>query len=126
MSAETVQVKLVVEAGEDSQERDEITTRLRRDLLQLNVDSVERLSEGEAPAGTRAVDIAAIGTLLVNIGQGVAALTPLVTAVRSWLAARGSGTVKMQIGADTIEVSGNLSDHQKTLVDAWIKAHEAH
>ena len=117
-------MKLVVEVGDDERERDELTTRLRHELLRLDVDAVERPSLGAAPAGTRAVDLAQIGTLLVTVGQTAAGITALIAAVRSWLAARGTGTVKMQIGQDVLEVTGQLSGEQQALVDAWVKAHE--
>ena len=75
-------------------------------------------------ADTRAVDLAQIGTLLVTLGQTTGAITALVSAVRAWLGARGTGTVKLTVGGDTIEVTGHLSDEQKALVGAWIKARE--
>jgi hypothetical protein len=118
-----VQVTLVLETEADARELEELTARLRRELLALDVEAVERAPAGPAPEGTRAVDLAAIGTLLVTLGKGAAALAPLVAAVRSWLSARGAGTVKMQIGGDTIEVTGALSAEQRALVDAWIAAH---
>jgi hypothetical protein len=118
-----VHVTLVLEADGDAREVEETTARLRRELLSLDVDAVERAPAGAAPEGTRAVDLAAIGTLIVTLGKGAAALAPLVAAVRSWLAARGAGTVKMQIGGDSIEITGNLSADQRMLVEAWIAAH---
>ena len=124
-SDDPVRVTLVLETDGDARELEELTSKLRRELLRLDVDAVERAPAGPAPDGTRAVDLAAIGTLLVTIGKGAAALAPLVAAVRSWLSARGSGTVKMQIGGDTIEVTGALSPEQRMLVETWIKAHAA-
>lgn len=125
-NGDSVQVKLVIEAGEDARERDELTTKLRRELLRLDVDAIERPSAGEAPAGARAVDLVALGTLIVTIGKGAAAIVPLIAAVRSWLTTRGDGTVKVQIGNDIIEVTGtDLSDEQKALVAMWTRRHEA-
>ena len=122
-NGDTVQVKVVVD-GEDDQERNELATKLRRELLRLDVDAVERPTAGEAPAGTRAIGPAEIGALLVTFTKGATALASLVAAVRSWLAARGAGTVKLQLGADTIEVTGRLSEEQRALVEGWIRAHE--
>ena len=120
----SVQVTLIVEAGADARERDESTTKLRREILNLNVHTVERPSAGDAPPGTRAIDLAQIGTLLVTLTSTATAVATLVTAVRSWLEARpGGGTVKMQIGGDTLEISGTLSEEQKRLVATWIAAH---
>lgn len=123
-SDDKIRVAVLVEAGGDARERDELTTRLRRELLRLDVDAVERPPTGVAPPGTRAVDLASVGALLVTLAQTTGALTALVTAVRAWLGAHGSGTVKLSVGGDTIEVSGQLTDAQKDLVAAWIKARE--
>ncbi len=122
-SSDPVHVTLVLDTDGDARELEELTARLRRELLRLDVDAVDRAPAGPAPEGTRAIDLAAIGTLIVTIGKGAAALAPLVAAVRSWLSARGTGTVKMQIGPDIIEVTGTLSPEQRMLVDTWIKAH---
>ena len=125
-NGDSVQVKLVIDAGEDAQERDDLTTKLRRELLRLDVDAVERPSAGEAPPGARAVDLVALGTLIVTISKGAAAIAPLIAAIRSWLTTRGGGTVKVQIGNDHIEVTGtDLSDEQKALVAMWTRRHEA-
>jgi len=114
-----IQVKLIVEAGADVQEREEATTTLRRQLLMLDIDRVERAS----PDDPGPPDLEQVGTLLVTVGSTATAMGALVAAVRSWLAARGAGSVKIQLGADTLEIVGNLSDPQKASVAGWIKAH---
>ena len=123
MSANPVQIALTVEAGADAREREELTLRLRRELRQLSGASVERPVGGEAPPGTRAVELAQVGQLLVTLGGAATAVGALVAAVRSWLAAQGSGTVKMTIGGDTIEITGQLSAEQRWLMDTWIEKH---
>jgi Effector Associated Constant Component 1 len=123
MARDKVQVTLVLDAGDDAREREDLTSTLRRELLQLDVDAVERVSAGDAPPGSRAIDMAQIGTLLVTVGNTATGLTALITAVRSWLGTRGNGTVKMQIGGDTLEITGHLSEDQKAVVAMWIKAH---
>ena len=121
-SDDRIKVAVLVEAGGDERERDELTAKLRRELLRLDVDAVERLSAGDAPPGARAVDLVALGTLIVTISKGAAAIAPLIAAIRSWLTTRGGGTVKVQIGSDTIEVTGtDLSDEQKALVAMWTR-----
>jgi hypothetical protein len=117
-----VQVAVTVEAGADDGERDELTGKLRRELRRLDVDAVDR-PHGQTPDGTRAIDMAQIGELLVTLATTATALGSLVAAVRSWLTAHGGGTVKLTIGGDSLEITGALSEEQRRLVDAWIKAH---
>jgi hypothetical protein len=118
-----VHVTLVLETDEEARDVEEATARLRRELLSLDVDSVERAPGGAAPEGTRAVDLASIATLIVTVAQGAAALAPLVTAVQAWLAARSSGTVKLEIDGDKIEIPARMTPVQQRAVDAWLARH---
>lgn len=126
-SAQPVHVKLVLHADAQAgaRELEQATSKLRRELLRLDVEAVDRAPAGPAPEGTRAVDIAEIGTLLVTISTAAGGLAPLVLAVQAWLSARGSGSVTMQVGTDkSITVSGRLTADQRQLVDTWTKAIE--
>ena len=96
-------VRILVEledpgAGESELER--ATTRVRSELLELEVDSVERLPAGPAPPGTRAIELRAIGALLVTAQQGWQVIAGVVDQVRSW-AARGEGR------SVTVSLDGN-------------------
>ena len=70
----TLEIQLDVEES-DAEELAELTARLRRELLQLDVDSVDQSVAGEAPEGAKAVDLMVIGTLLVNLGRSAARST---------------------------------------------------
>jgi hypothetical protein len=118
------QVTLVLRAAADPRELEALTAKLRRELLALDVKAVERPSAGRAPAGTRAVELAAIGTLVVTLGKSAAALGPVIAAVRSWLATLGTGTVEIQDKDGGIKVSGRLSAKQEVLVERWITTRE--
>jgi hypothetical protein len=81
MSALGVQV--VVGPDGDAEEIAEATLRLRHELLDLDVDAVEVPGAGEPPPGSRAVDVAALGALLVHLADpemlaGVVAAVPVV------------------------------------------------
>ncbi len=52
----------------DAEEIDHISRNIRRDLLDLNVDSVEPVSGGPAPEGTKAVDWNLLGEWVVKVG----------------------------------------------------------
>jgi hypothetical protein len=107
-----------VEAGPDgdAEEVAQATLRLRRELLDLNVGVVEPQREGEPPPGSRAVDIAAIGTLMVNIIEPQL-LAAVVAAVRSWLTGSSRRSVKLGLGGDVLELTGVSSKEQRRLTD---------
>jgi hypothetical protein len=124
-TAGPAQVRLVLRADADSRELEALTGKLRRELLALDVKAVERPPAGRAPAGTRAVDLVAIGTLVVTLGKSAAALAPVVAAVRSWLATLGTGSVEIQDkDGSVVKVSGRLSARQEALIDRWLAARE--
>src|SRR6266536_329741 len=81
----TLGVHVGIGPDADAEEVAEATAQLRRELLDLDVDAVELPPAGEPPPGTRAVELAALGALLVTVAQSQL-LTPVLAAVRSWLA----------------------------------------
>jgi hypothetical protein len=60
-----IQVELGPDA--DDEEVAEATLQLRRELLDLDVDSVDLPTAGQPPPGTRGVELAALGALLVSV-----------------------------------------------------------
>jgi hypothetical protein len=114
-----------VEAGPESDAEDiaESTERLRRELLDLDVESVEPVRIGEPPPATRAVDVTTLGALAVTIGQPEL-LTPVVAAVRSWLASSPRRSVKLSLDGDVLELTAVSSKEQRRLTDEWLRRHE--
>jgi hypothetical protein len=117
-------MELEIGAGEDADaaELDALTSGLRRELLELDVDEVKRADAGEAPEGARAVDAAAIGTLVVTLANPIFGAVAAV--VSSWLSRSGSRSLKMTLDGDTIEISGGVSsDERERLIGAWVARH---
>src|SRR6266704_2091630 len=81
----TLGVHLGIGPDADAEEVAEATAQLRRELLDLDVDAVGLPPAGEPPPGTRAVELAALGALVVTVAQSQL-LASVVAAVRSWLA----------------------------------------
>jgi membrane-associated two-gene conflict system component 1 (EACC1) len=123
-----LELRIQVDAGEDPEQRDDLTRRLRAELLQLDVERVEVPAGGDAPPGARAVDIAAIGELIVTVGQSATAIGAVVGLVQSWLSRTGRGTIEITTSeGDSVKVSGRLSPEQRellqTFVDRQTRAH---
>jgi len=120
----TLGIQVAVGPDADPEEVAEATLQLRRELLDLDVEAVELPRGGEPPPGTRAVELAALGALVVTVGQSPL-LGPVVAAVRSWLAGgQQQRSIKMELDGDTLELSGLSSKEQQRLVDEWLGRHE--
>jgi hypothetical protein len=114
----------VAEEGADDERLDEVTGYLREELKQLDVGGVSPVRVGEAPDGTRALDVIAVGGLLVSVANSQA-LRSVVSAVRRWLS-RGQGTprsVRMEIDGDVLELSGASEGDQERLVEMFLTRH---
>lgn len=113
-----------VGAGSDAdvEEIAEATLQLRRELLDLEVDAVELPAAGEPPPGSRGVELAAFGALLVTVSQSQL-LGPVIAAVRSWLAGGPQRSIKLELDGDSLELTGMSSTEQRRLVDEWLRRH---
>lgn len=113
------------EDGADAERLDALTGYLRAELLQLDVDDVTPAQAGEVPPGARAIDVVALGGLVVSLGRAAAGLKDVVAAVRRWLS-RGDGvrrTVKIQIDGDMLELSEVSAAEQDRIVDLFVQRH---
>jgi hypothetical protein len=115
-------MQLAVGPDDDAEEVAEATLQLRRELLDLDVDAVELPSGGEPPPGTRAVELAALGALVVTIGKSQL-LGPVVAAIRAWLAGSPQRSIKLELDGDTLELTGLSSQEQRRLTDEWLRRH---
>ena len=98
----------------------ELTAWLRQELLDLDVDSVEQFSSGEAPPGSRAFDVAALGTLVVTLAKSDV-LAAIVSAVAMWLTGRRNQVVKIDVDGDVLELSGLPSQERQRLTEEWLR-----
>lgn len=120
--AATLEVNVVIGPGGDAEELVQATRQLRRELLDLDVDSVETPPAGEPPPGSRAVDVAALGALVVNMADSQL-LAAVIGAVRSWLAGSSRRRIKLGLDGDVLELTGVSSKEQRRLTDEWLARH---
>lgn len=121
-------VELGIQLGDgpdaDTQDISDATAQLRRELLSLDVDSVQAPSAGEAPPGSRAAaELAALGALAVSITR-TQLLPAVVAAVQSWLSRSRGRSIKLVIDGDSLELTGMGSAEQRRLTDEWLRRHE--
>jgi len=125
MSADAIEVRLVLDTEDGDQERSEEDLQyLLDELAQIDVASIEREPVGPAPPGTRGAGVDAAGALLIALGGSGATLPVLVGLVRDWLTRRGSGVVRLKIGSDEVELTHASSVIQQQVLDEFLSRHQ--
>jgi hypothetical protein len=122
MAEPVARLELHVDAGPDAdqEELEQLTLRLLRELAELDMESIELERAGPAPLGTRAVDILALGTLVVTMVRSSEMLSAVVGALQSWLAGSRQRSVKVELDGDVLEVTGLSLADQRRLIASWI------
>jgi hypothetical protein len=114
-------IELSLEGGDDA-ELDELTRQLRTEVEELNGDSVEQVSAGTAPGGTKAVDLAAIGQMAVTLAPAI--VPPLFDLLKSWVERKPSTPVKVRVkvGKRTAQIEYDPTKTSAKDLEALIKA----
>jgi hypothetical protein len=122
MGTENLQLtlNLVPDPEVDAAELADLTQRLRREILELDVDQVELPRSGPPPPGAKAIDPFSWGTLIITLTTAGGVLTALIGLLQSWLNRNNQRQVKLAINGDTLEVSGLSSDDQHRLIAQWL------
>jgi hypothetical protein len=115
-------VRVAVGPDDDAEELAEVTRQFRRELLALDVEAVRTLTEGDAPAGSKGLELAALGALVVTVGRSQV-LSSIIAAVRSWLAGSQQRSVRLELDGDVLELTGVSSKEQRRLTDEWLQRH---
>ena len=115
----------IAEEGADEEQLDTLARFLRRELLQLDVDSVTALPAGDSPPGTRGLDVVTVGGLLVSLGSAAKGLSAAISAIRAWLTRSGSARrrVRLEIDGDALELAAASAADQDRLIGLFIARH---
>jgi hypothetical protein len=115
----------LTEEGADEERLDTLTSFLRQELLQLDVEDVTKLSAGEPPPGARASDVTAVGGLLVGLGGAAEGLGVVISTIKAWLTRGGRPHrgVRLEIGGDALELSDATAADQDRLIGLFISRH---
>ena len=110
-------VQLLVSIGDaasgDLDRADEEARRLRSELQEFDVESVEIPSAGAVPAGAKSAEALALGSVLVTLLPGV--VPKLIEFLQSW-ALRGTGrTIKIRVtsGDRTVDVEAGTGSERE-------------
>jgi hypothetical protein len=120
--ASTLGIQITAGLDSDEAELARAALLLRRELLDLNLDVVAAPAAGQPPPGSRGVDLATVGALVVNLAESPL-LAAVVGAVRSWLAGSSRRSIKLELGGDVLELTAVSSAEQRRLTDEWLARH---
>ncbi|MEG3632582.1 effector-associated constant component EACC1 [Micromonospora palythoicola] len=124
MSVDGASILLVLEGDDDDREYvEEDLQYLIAELRNLHLDQIERVSEGPPPPGTRATGGVELGALLVAVGGSGATLPMLIGLVQDWLARRRSGTIRLKIGSDELELTGASDAMRQRALEDFLRRH---
>lgn len=87
-------IEVLLEEGHEA-ELDELTRQLKAEVEDLSVDSVEDVINGNAPDGTKALDITVIGQMAVTLAPTI--IPPLFELLKSWVERKPSTPVKIKV-----------------------------
>ena len=62
-----IKLKIVGDCEEDSEILDTYSRRLKDELLELDVDSVEHVVDSDAPKGSKGVGLASVGEMVLSM-----------------------------------------------------------
>jgi hypothetical protein len=125
MSGDLIQIALQLDAGSDADalETEDQASRLRQQLLELDVQSVDRLVAGGAPPGTRGDPLTLLGCLVVTLMKSPEAVKAVTGAVQSWMAQHQTHTIELQVDGDVLKVTGPSTVEQQQLIALFVERH---
>jgi len=125
MESDSLQVVMQIDAGEDAdlEELEELTQRLRRLLLESDVESVNRVSAGDAPSGARAGPLLLVGSLLVTLAKSPDLLKMVTRVAQSIVGANPARSVELQIDGDRLVLNNVSTEQQQELIALFVQCH---
>lgn len=111
-----MQVQLVVEEPDDDFQY------LVDEVAELDIEHLERVSAGPVPEGARAGELAEVGMLAVTLADSPV-LAALIEVAQDWLRRRRSGTIRLRIGDDELELGAASREMQQQAMEAFLSRH---
>ncbi len=103
----------------DTEASAQLSSRLRDELLELDVDDVTRPS-AVAPDGAKG-DALAWAQLVVTLSGSLPAL---IGVIRSWRGRQRGATVTIEHAGDKLVLSDATPEEQSALVESWLARHD--
>ena len=116
------QVRVHVDGYPDSddEERADLATRLRDEMVDQGVEDVAH-PEAVAPSGAKGGALEWAQLVVTMAGT----LGPMVTAVRSWLGRHPRAAITLEIDGDRLTLDEASAEEQQRLVETFLARHGA-
>jgi hypothetical protein len=121
--SENLEVKVQIRGDicQDPELLETYSRRLREDILNLDVDSVDYVGQDDAPAGSKGVGASAVGDMILSLTPLNNVIMSVIGAVQSFVNRNHQCNITMEIGDNKLIISDMSPKEQQKLVDAWIK-----
>jgi hypothetical protein len=116
-------IMLEGDSNSDLLELNDLTAQLRRHLLELDVEDVELVRNGEVPAEAKPVDPVIIGALAVTLVKTPSILKSITGLVETWIRNRPVRTARIVIDDDFLELTAVSPAEHRLLTEAFIDKH---
>lgn len=114
-------VQVVGDEDDESADVQALARALRVELLRLDVEEVDLVTEESLPDGAKGL---ALLTGLLNVRAIADELGAIITGLRSWIL-RNNRAVTITLGGDTLTLSAATVEDQDKLIDLFISKHTA-
>jgi hypothetical protein len=105
---------------DDDEELLQLTSRLRNELLELDVSDISPVTDEAAPEDAKGLATLA-GWLVVQFGS-VTAIRTVLGVLRDW-AGRTNRQVEIMVDGESLKVSGISAAQQEKIIDVWLTRH---
>jgi hypothetical protein len=108
----------------DVEECQRLMRRLRDELAELDVEEIIPVAGGPAPPGSKGLDPATLGAIVVAMSASGGVFTSVIGAVKDLLERHAARhRISITIDGDTIELERATVEQQSELVGAYISRH---
>lgn len=123
---DVAQLRMHLTGMPDSDEAElySLASRLRADLLELDVDDVRWSSaQDEPPQGVKGVALVTSGSLVVTAAAFL--LRSVIRLADTWLKNQPVRTIKVELQGRTLELTGSTAAERELLIDAFLAGEAA-
>lgn len=115
-------LRIGVAGNLDAGQIDRLLTDLREELLELDVEAVDRLTSAFAPPGAKGPPAVEVALLVVTVSEAAVA-AGLVGLLLSWTRRNRNCKVTIQLGEHKLTVDEASAEDTTVLVRSWIEMH---
>ncbi len=120
-SEDEVLVQVIGDDDDESADIQALARALRGELLRLDVEEVDLVTEETLPEGAKGL---AVISGLLNVRTITEELRSIIGGLRSWIA-RNNRSVTITLDGDTLTLSTASSEEQEKLINLFIAKHAA-